>query len=141
MAQTQRRRGGTVGFIVGFGIAIPATIFALSNLESATIEFLGWQAQVPLWAVIGLSLLAGALLGVVLLLAWQARRKHGKKKVAKQAERDKQAAHDDGPPAVTEHENPDTPALDAAATDAVTTSDPPAVRPDQDGRRRAPRLP
>lgn len=128
MAQTQRRRGGTVGFIVGFGIAIPATIFALSNLESATIEFLGWQAQVPLWAVIGLSFLAGALLGIVLLLAWQARRKHGKKKVAKQAEREKRAARDDEPPAVSDHGNANAPALDAAPTDAVPPSDPPPSR-------------
>lgn len=83
MATTQRRRGGALGFVVGFGIGIPATIFALSNLEATNVEFLGWQAQVPLWAVIAASMLLGAVFAVAMLLAWQARRKRGRKKAAK----------------------------------------------------------
>lgn len=126
--QGQPRRGGTLGFVVGFGIAIPATIFALSNLESATVEFLGWQAQVPLWAVIGLSLLAGALIGVIVLLAWQARRKHGQKKMAKQAQREKQAAEKDAPPALADADPGDTPALEATRADASSSPEPPASR-------------
>jgi uncharacterized integral membrane protein len=93
MEQTQRRRGGGLLFVVGILVGIPVTIFAVSNLESATVEFLGWTAQVPLWAVIALSLLAGALLGIAALLTWQARRKHGRKQAAR---RKKQAAVDSG---------------------------------------------
>lgn len=126
--QKQQRRGGTLGFVIGFGIAIPATIFALSNLESATVEFLGWQAEVPLWAVIGLSLLAGALIGIIVLLAWQARRKHGKKKVAKQAAREQKAAEKDAPPALADADSADTPALEATRTDVPTSPEPPAPR-------------
>jgi uncharacterized integral membrane protein len=96
MAEVKQRRGGTLGFIVGFGIGIPATVFALSNLEATNVEFLGWAAQVPLWAVIALSLVAGVLLGVTMLLGWQARRKHGRKKAAKQAARQQPS----DPPAV-----------------------------------------
>ncbi len=124
----QQRRGGTLGFVIGFGIAIPATIFALSNLESATVEFLGWQAEVPLWAVIGLSLLAGALIGVIVLLALQARRKHGKKKVAKRARREKQAVEKDAPPALADADSADTPALEATSTDVSSSPGPPASR-------------
>lgn len=85
MADGAKRRGGSLGFIIGFAVAIPATIFALSNLESTNVEFLGWQAQVPLWAVIALSLVAGAAIGVGLLLAWQARRRLGRRREAKAA--------------------------------------------------------
>jgi uncharacterized integral membrane protein len=93
MAETQRRRGGGLLFVVGLLIGIPATIFALSNLESTTVEFLGWAAEVPLWAVIMLSILIGALLGTVWLLTLQARRKRGRRKAAKRgAKREKQAA-------------------------------------------------
>lgn len=126
MADTQRR-GGTFGFLVGFGIAIPATIFALSNLESATVEFLGWQAEVPLWAVIALSFLAGALLGVIVLLAWQARRSRGKKKVAKRAEREKQAARNDTP-ALPGTASDDSPTRDAHGTGGASSPETPGSR-------------
>lgn len=104
--ETKRRTGGSLGFVVGFGIGIPATIFALSNLESVTVEFLGWQAETPLWAVITLSLLAGALLGLAVLLTWQARRRHGRRKQAKQRARDEQRA-------LAEQPSPDTAALES----------------------------
>ena len=87
MTGAKQRRGGSLGFIVGVGVGIPATVFALSNLEATTVEFLGWQAEVPLWTVIGLSIAAGALLGAAGLLTWQARRRHGRNKAAKQAAR------------------------------------------------------
>lgn len=79
----QQRRGGSLGFVVGLVIGVPATIFALSNLEAVEVEFLGWQASTPLWVVIILSLLAGALIGCAVLLAWQARRRHTRKKAAR----------------------------------------------------------
>lgn len=92
MADAAKRRGGSLGFVLGSAVAIPATIFALSNLESTDVEFLGWQAQVPLWVVIALSLAAGAVIGVGLVLAWQARRRLGRRREAKAAAKaDKQA--------------------------------------------------
>jgi uncharacterized integral membrane protein len=87
----KRRRGGSLGFIIGIAVGIPATIFALSNLESADVEFLGWQAEVPLWAVIGLSLLAGIVIGMGVLLAVQARRRRERKREVKSARKREQA--------------------------------------------------
>lgn len=108
MADSKPRRGGSLGFVVGFAIAIPATIFALSNLESARVEFLGWTAEVPLWAVIAISFLAGAVLGLVWLLTWQARRKRGRKKAAKAAAKREQPSIDN---------SDDHPALEPSARD------------------------
>lgn len=112
--QSSRRAGGSLGFVVGFGIGIPATIFALSNLESVTVEFLGWEAETPLWAVITLSLLAGILLGLAILLTWQARRRRGRKKQARQRAREAQQVDDEpsaagqqGPDAVGGHADSD----------------------------------
>jgi uncharacterized integral membrane protein len=79
----QQRRGGSLGFVIGLALGVPATVFALSNLESVQVEFLGWTASTPLWVVIILSLLAGALIGCAVLLAWQARRRHTRKKAAR----------------------------------------------------------
>ena len=90
----QKRRGGSLGFAVGLTLGVPATIFALSNLESVQVEFLGWTASTPLWVVIILSLLAGALIGCAVLLAWQARRRRTRKKAA----RDKPRAAPEEPP-------------------------------------------
>ncbi len=83
----QRRRGGSLGFVIGLALGVPATLFALSNLESVQVEFLGWTASTPLWVVIVLSLLAGALIGCAVLLAWQARRRHTRKKAAREQPR------------------------------------------------------
>lgn len=95
----QDRRGGSLGFVVGLALGVPATIFALSNLESVQVEFLGWTASTPLWVVIILSLLSGALIGCAVLLAWQARRRHTRKKAARGQPRDatdEPATHPDG---------------------------------------------
>lgn len=109
MAEAKQRRGGSLGFVVGFAIAIPVTIFALSNLESAQVEFLGWTAEVPLWAVIVLSFVAGALVGVLVLVTWRARRKHGRRKAAKAAAKREQRSLDENA----------RPALEPSGTDAA----------------------
>ena len=83
MASDGRHRGGSLGFVIGLFVAVPATVFALSNLEQATVEFLGWQAEVPLWLVIGASVLSGAVIGVGVTLALQTRRRRERKKAAK----------------------------------------------------------
>jgi|GEM_PF-5420807 uncharacterized integral membrane protein len=77
-----RRRVGSLWFVVGVLVAVPATIFALSNLDTATIQFLGWQAETPLWAVIIISVLAGVLIGSALTAALGARRRRGKQRKA-----------------------------------------------------------
>ncbi len=130
---SQRRTGGSLGFVVGFGIGIPATIFALSNLESVTVEFLGWQAETPLWAVITLSLVAGALLGVAMLLTWQARRRHGRKKAAKQRAREEQQA-------ISEQPTPDPTALEPGSRDRAPGDGGASAPADEDagGRPRTP---
>lgn len=80
MAAEGRRRGGSLGFVIGIVVAVPATVFALSNLEHATVQFLGWQAEVPLWLVIAVSVLAGTVIGAGVTLALRARRRRERKK-------------------------------------------------------------
>lgn len=124
MPEAGQRRGGSLGFVVGFAIAIPATIFALSNLESTQVEFLGWAAEVPLWAVIALSLLTGVLLGIVMIVAWQARRRHGRKKAAKAAAKREQRPTDgDDRPALesSDAEGRATGSADANSSDTTAT--------------------
>lgn len=112
-----RRRSGSLGFVIGVVVAIPATLFALSNLEPATVEFLGWQAEVPLWAVIGLSVLAGVLIGSALTAAFGARRRREKKRRAQArstaVESDEQPALESGEAAA---------ALDPGAAEGSTSS-------------------
>jgi uncharacterized integral membrane protein len=78
-----RRRVGSLGFVVGALVAVPATVFAVSNLETTSVQFLGWQADVPLWIVIGVSVLAGFIIGAGVTAAVQARRRRTRKKRAK----------------------------------------------------------
>jgi uncharacterized integral membrane protein len=118
MADKGRRRGSSLGFVVGFGVGIPATIFALSNLEATSVEFLGWQAEVPLWAVMAISLLAGVLLGIAGLLTWQARRRRGRKKAARSAGTETaDPAQVDAVDAAQDRPEPAEPQTPGAATD------------------------
>lgn len=126
MAETTPRRGGSLGFVVGFAIAIPATIFALSNLESANVEFLGWTFQLPLWAVIAVSFAAGALLGIIVLLGWQARRKRGRKKAAKREQ--KAPRTDDTNPALEPGGSNAGPASRPSTADTGSSASDPAAR-------------
>lgn len=130
MAATEkRRRGGSLGFIIGIAVGIPATIFALSNLESADVEFLGWQAEVPLWAVIGLSLLAGVVIGMGVLLAVQARRRRERKREVKSARKREEAQRQlEAAEASTAAELP--PGSEAAPTPTTSgTQDPDRLTP------------
>ena len=129
----QQRRGGSLGFVVGLALGIPATIFALSNLESVQVEFLGWTASTPLWVVIILSLLAGALIGCALLLAWQARRRHTRKKAARKQARDTTKE----PPTGPDTPGPDTPGPNTTgSTEPSETSE--REQPDPPGRETSP---
>jgi uncharacterized integral membrane protein len=122
-----RKRSGSLGFVIGVVVAIPATLFALSNLEPATVEFLGWQAKVPLWAVIGLSVLAGVLIGSALTAAFGARRRREKKRRAQARSTD--AATTDGTAALEADDS--HPALepgDAAQVDGLSESSLPTGR-------------
>jgi uncharacterized integral membrane protein len=117
----QQRRGGSLGFVIGLGLGVPATIFALSNLESVQVEFLGWTASTPLWVVIILSLLAGALIGCAVLLAWQARRRHTRKKAARGKRRDTQEPPPRPDTAVAEQSTDSTPGRRGDASGTATT--------------------
>jgi uncharacterized integral membrane protein len=78
-----RRRVGTLWFVLGIAVAIPATIFALSNVEPTTIEFAGWEAEVPLYLVIGASLFAGIVIGAALASAIGVTRRRARRRQRK----------------------------------------------------------
>ncbi len=48
-------------------IAVVATIFVISNLESVPVSFLGYEATLPLWLMILGSLLTGVLLTLLVM--------------------------------------------------------------------------
>lgn len=105
-----RRRVGSLWFVVGVVLAVPATIFALSNLDTATIGFLGWQAEIPLWAVIVISVLAGVLIGSALTAAVGARRRREKQRKAAVRAQAETPTREQGQP------SPDTIAADPASS-------------------------
>jgi uncharacterized integral membrane protein len=74
---------GTLWFVLGIAVAIPATIFAVSNVEPTTIEFAGWQAEVPLYLVIGASLFAGIVIGAALASAIGVSRRRARRRQRK----------------------------------------------------------
>lgn len=112
-----RRRVGSLWFVVGVLVAVPATIFALSNLDTATIQFLGWQAETPLWAVISISVLAGVLIGSALTAALGARRRREKRRKAGAKAQAETPAAEQGLPAL------DTAAQDPAPAEPSAPSD------------------
>lgn len=120
-----RTRFGSLGFVVGVLVAIPATAFALSNLEPATVEFLGWQAEVPLWLVIGASVLAGVVIGAGLTLALGARRRRTKKKARKAREQQAHAEGAQAQAALTQEAGPGGPPGETSELPATPPTDRP----------------
>jgi uncharacterized integral membrane protein len=108
-----RRRVGTLWFVVGIAVAIPATIFAVSNVEPTTIEFAGWQAEVPLYLVIGASLFAGIVIGAALASAIGVSRRRARRRQRKAAAIPPTTVPDALPPSA---DTADLPVVDAGDT-------------------------
>ncbi len=63
------------GLILGIVLAIPLVIFLAQNTQSVTINFLTWSGQVPLVAVLGVTVIVTIVIDEVIGLAVRARRR------------------------------------------------------------------
>ena len=70
-----------IGIIITAVVVVILGIFVWQNHESVEIEFLFLGVSLPLWAVVGIFMALGALLGGV--WRWVMRRRAGKRKSAK----------------------------------------------------------
>ena len=70
-----------IGIIVTGVVVVILGVFVWQNRDSVEIEFLFLGVRLPLWAVVGIFMALGALLGWV--WRWVMRRRAGKRKSAK----------------------------------------------------------
>ena len=69
-----------IGIIITAVVVVVLGIFVYQNRDTVEIEFLFLGVNLPLWAVIGVFLILGALLGWV--WRWVMRRRAGKRSSA-----------------------------------------------------------
>jgi uncharacterized integral membrane protein len=70
-----------IGIIVTVVVVVILGVFVWQNRDTVEIEFLFLGVSLPLWAVVGIFMALGALLGSV--WRWVMRRRAGKRKSAK----------------------------------------------------------
>ena len=63
------------GLILGIVLSIPLVVFLAQNTQSVTISFLAWTGQVPLVAVLGVTVIATIVIDELIGLAVRSRRR------------------------------------------------------------------
>ncbi len=63
-------------------IIVPAVILVLSNTDSREVSFAGWTGEAPLWIILAIAFLAGALLTRVIGWTWAKIRRRARRKKA-----------------------------------------------------------
>jgi uncharacterized integral membrane protein len=63
-------------------LAAPAAILVLSNTDSQEIGFAGLTWEAPLWIILAITFVAGAILTKVVAWTWSAIRRRAKKRKA-----------------------------------------------------------
>ena len=63
------------GLILGIVLSIPLVVFLAQNTQSVTINFLSWTGQVPLVAVLGVTVIATIVIVELIGLAVRSRRR------------------------------------------------------------------
>ncbi len=62
-AERRVRAGQTIRVIIWLVVAAAVVVFALVNTEKVSVDWVVDEAEAPLWAVIALSAVAGAIIG------------------------------------------------------------------------------
>ncbi len=62
-AERRVRAGQTVRVIIWLVVLAAVLVFALANTEKVDVDWVVDEARPPLWAVIGVSAVAGAIIG------------------------------------------------------------------------------
>ncbi len=62
-AERKVRAGQTIRVIIWLVVAAAVVVFALVNTEKVSVDWVVDEAEAPLWAVIALSAVAGAIIG------------------------------------------------------------------------------
>jgi uncharacterized integral membrane protein len=70
-----RGTGVSVALVVGVVIAVLAIVVAVQNTDDVNVDFLGWEVDAPLVAVILTAAVAGVLLDETLGFFWRRRRR------------------------------------------------------------------
>ncbi len=61
VARRRRLSGGAIALLVGAGVLL---IFMIQNAEDVSLDFLAWSFQFPLWLLVLISAILGALVWV-----------------------------------------------------------------------------
>lgn len=71
-----RGTGVSVALVIGVVVTVLAIIVAIQNTDDVGIDFLAWDVEVPLVAVILAAAVAGVLFDEILGFFWRRRRRH-----------------------------------------------------------------
>lgn len=71
-----RGTGVSVALVIGVVVTVLAIIVAIQNTDDVGIDFLAWDLEVPLVAVVLAAAVAGVLFDEILGFFWRRRRRH-----------------------------------------------------------------